>query len=117
MHTLYDKYPDDFEAQTFYALALMAVGYRDAYRHNVSESTSSGCYFGKVVEEEPESPGVVHYLIHSYDYPALAKRGLAAAQSYSSIAPWVPHALHMPSHIFTRLGHVGRVHRCKSLVR
>ena len=49
-------------------------------------------------------PGITHYLIHSYDYPSLAERGLPAAQAYGAIAPWVPHALHMPSHIFTRLG-------------
>src|SRR5213079_308152 len=49
-------------------------------------------------------PGITHYLIHSYDYPALAERGLSAAQVYALIAPWVPHALHMPSHISTRLG-------------
>jgi len=54
--------------------------------------------------KNPNHPGVVHYLIHSYDYPALAQRGLAAAKAYAAIAPWVPHALHMPSHIFTRLG-------------
>ena len=58
----------------------------------------------KLWKKNPQHPGVAHYLIHSYDYPALAERGLAAARSYSSIAPWVPHALHMPSHIFTRLG-------------
>jgi hypothetical protein len=52
----------------------------------------------------PDHPGLAHYLIHSYDYPATAKKGLPAAQAYASIAPWVPHALHMPSHIFTRLG-------------
>ena len=58
----------------------------------------------KLWKKNPQHPGVAHYLIHSYDYPALATRGLAAARSYGSIAPWVPHALHMPSHIFTRLG-------------
>ncbi|PYL70177.1 MAG: hypothetical protein DMF22_10075, partial [Verrucomicrobia bacterium] len=58
----------------------------------------------KLWKQNANHPGVVHYLIHCYDYPALAQRGLAAAQSYDSIAPRVPHALHMPSHIFTRLG-------------
>src|SRR5437773_6039563 len=58
----------------------------------------------KLLKQYPNLPGVVHYLIHCYDYPVLAQRGLSAAQSYTSIAPWVPHALHMPSHIFTRLG-------------
>ena len=54
--------------------------------------------------EQPDHPGVVHYLIHSYDVPALAPKGLAAARRYAAIAPAVPHAQHMPSHIFTRLG-------------
>src|SRR5438046_8856724 len=55
-------------------------------------------------KQDANHPGVVHYLIHAYDYPQLAQRGLVAAQSYDEIAPWVPHALHMPSHIYTRLG-------------
>src|SRR5213078_1033117 len=55
-------------------------------------------------KDHPNHPGLAHYLIHAYDYPSLAPKGLAAAQAYASIAPWVPHALHMPSHIFTRLG-------------
>jgi len=58
----------------------------------------------KLWKQNANHPGVVHYLIHSYDYPQFAERGLTAAQKYDSIAPWVPHALHMPSHIFTRLG-------------
>jgi tetratricopeptide (TPR) repeat protein len=58
----------------------------------------------QVFAEQPDHPGVAHYLIHSYDYPALASRGLPAAQRYAQIAPSAPHALHMPSHIFTRLG-------------
>ena len=58
----------------------------------------------KLWKQNANHPGVVHYLIHSYDYPQFAQRGLTAAQTYDSIAPWVPHALHMPSHIFTRLG-------------
>jgi hypothetical protein len=57
-----------------------------------------------VFQEHPQHPGVAHYLIHSYDYPPIAPRGLDAARRYASIAPSVPHALHMPSHIFTRLG-------------
>src|SRR4030095_3855914 len=58
----------------------------------------------KVLVQEPQHPGVAHYLIHSFDYPALANLAVAAARSYSKIAPDSPHALHMPSHIFTRLG-------------
>src|SRR5262249_34666677 len=55
-------------------------------------------------ERYPDHPGIAHYIIHAYDYPTLAARGLNAARKYSDIAPWVPHALHMPSHIYTRLG-------------
>src|SRR5207245_11386167 len=58
----------------------------------------------KLWKQNANHPGVVHYLIHCYDYPSLAQRGLAAARTYDSIAPWVAHALHMPSHILTRLG-------------
>src|SRR5439155_22380741 len=59
----------------------------------------------KVFAAEPQHPGVAHYLIHSYDYPPIAEKGLTAARRYASIAPAAPHALHMPSHIFTRRGH------------
>ena len=104
MHKLYDKYPDDFEAQTFYALALMSVGFATPTDTTLANQLQAAAILEKLWKKNPNHPGVAHYLIHCYDYPALAKRGLAAAQSYSSIAPWVPHALHMPSHIFTRLG-------------
>jgi len=70
----------------------------------LSKQLEAAAIFEKLWKQNANHPGAVHYLIHCYDYPALAQRGLAAAQSYASIAPWVPHALHMPSHIFTRLG-------------
>jgi tetratricopeptide (TPR) repeat protein len=104
MRQLCDKYPDDFEAQTFYAFAVLAVGYATPTDTSLSKQLEAAAIFEKLWKQNANHPGVVHYLIHCYDYPALAKRGLAAAQSYASIAPWVPHALHMPSHIFTRLG-------------
>src|SRR5207244_4157461 len=69
-----------------------------------SNQLKAAALLEKLWTKNPRHPGVAHYLIHSYDYPSLAERGLAAARSYGSIAPWVPHALHMPSHIFTRLG-------------
>jgi tetratricopeptide (TPR) repeat protein len=104
MRQLRDKYPDDFEVQTFYAFAVLGVGYATPNDTTLSKQLEAAAILEKLRKQNPKHPGVVHYLIHSYDYPQLAQRGLAAAQSYASIAPWVPHALHMPSHIFTRLG-------------
>ena len=104
MRKLSDKYPDDVEAQTFYALAVLAVGYATPTDTTLANQLKAAGILEKLWKTNPQHPGVAHYLIHSYDYPALAERGLAAARSYGSIAPWVPHALHMPSHIFTRLG-------------
>jgi tetratricopeptide (TPR) repeat protein len=104
MHQLRNKYPDDFEIQAFYAFAVLAVGYATPNDTSLSKQLEAAAIFEKLWKQNANHPGVVHYLIHCYDYPALAQRGLAAAQSYASIAPWVPHALHMPSHIFTRLG-------------
>jgi tetratricopeptide (TPR) repeat protein len=104
MHQLSDKYPDDFEVQAFYAFAVLGVGYATPNDTSLSKQLEAAAIFEKLWKQNANHPGVVHYLIHCYDYPALAQRGLAAAQSYASIAPWVPHALHMPSHIFTRLG-------------
>src|SRR5215831_17298952 len=104
MHQLRDKYPNDFEVQTFYAFAVLAVGYATPNDTSLSKQLEAAAIFEKLWKRNANHPGVVHYLIHCYDYPATAQRGLAAAQSYASIAPWVPHALHMPSHIFTRLG-------------
>src|SRR5436309_15522559 len=104
MHQLCDKYPDDFEVQIFYAFAVLSVGYATPSDTSLSKQLEAAAILEKLWKQNPNHPGVVHYLIHSYDYPQLAQRGLAAAQRYNSIAPWVPHALHMPSHIFTRLG-------------
>src|SRR5438094_1170715 len=104
MRTLYERYPADVETQTFYALAVLAVGYANPIDTTLSNQLKAAAILEKLWKKNPNHPGVAHYLIHSYDYPALAERGLAAARSYGSIAPWVPHALHMPSHIFTRLG-------------
>src|SRR5213594_2514707 len=104
MRQLRDKYTNDFETQTFYAFAVLAVGYATPNDTSLSKQLEAAAIFEKLWKQNANHPGVVHYLIHCYDYPALAQRGLAAAQTYDSIAPWVPHALHMPSHIFTRLG-------------
>src|SRR6266567_4177282 len=104
MQQLRDKYPDDFEVQTFYAFAVLATGYATPNDTSLSKQLEAAGILEKLWKQNANHPGVVHYLIHSYDYPQFAQRGLTAAQTYDSIAPWVPHALHMPSHIFTRLG-------------
>ncbi len=103
MAQLVQDYPDDAEAQIFYALALLATALPTdkeyANQHKAIE------ILGPIFVEQPNHPGVAHYLIHSNDYPALAESGLNAALSFADIAPAAPHALHMPSHIFTRLGY------------
>ena len=104
MRQLRDKHPDDFEVQTFYAFAVLATGYATPNDTSLSKQLEAAGILEKLWKQDANHPGVVHYLIHSYDYPQFAQRGLTAAQTYNSIAPWVPHALHMPSHIFTRLG-------------
>ena len=104
MRQLRDKHPDDFEVQTFYAFAVLATGYATPNDTSLSKQLEAAGILEKLWKQDANHPGVVHYLIHSYDYPQLAERGLTAAKTYDSIAPWVPHALHMPSHIFTRLG-------------
>ena len=104
MRQLRDKYPDDFEVQTFYAFAVLSTGYATPNDTSLSKQLEAAGILEKLWKQNANHPGVVHYLIHAYDYPQFAQRGLTAAQTYDNIAPWVPHALHMPSHIFTRLG-------------
>ena len=102
MGKIAQKYPDDIEAQIFYALALSAN-----FNPN-DKSYANQLAAAKILEgllaQKPDHPGVSHYLIHCYDSPPLAQRGLASAYRYRDVAPSAPHALHMPSHIFTRLG-------------
>jgi hypothetical protein len=104
MRELFAGYPDDFETRAFYALAVLSVGYATPTDTTLANQLKAAAILEPLWKENPRHPGVTHYLIHCYDYPALADRGLPAAQAYGSIAPWVPHALHMPSHIYTRLG-------------
>jgi tetratricopeptide (TPR) repeat protein len=104
MREVYARYPDDFETQVFYALAVLSVGYATPGDATLSNQLRAAGILENLWKKNPNHPGVAHYLIHSYDYPELAERGLPAARAYGAIAPWVPHALHMPSHIFTRLG-------------
>ena len=97
------KYPGDHEAQIFYALSLTAS--EDPSDKTYAGRLQAGAILEKLFEEEPTHPGLAHYIIHTYDVPALAGRALVAARRYSEIAPDAPHALHMPSHTFTRMGH------------
>jgi tetratricopeptide (TPR) repeat protein len=103
MEALAARYPDDDEAQIAYAITL-----------NVAASPGDKTYANQlkgaailepIFKRQPQHPGVAHYLIHLYDYPAIAEKGLDAAMRYSKIAPAAPHAQHMPSHIFTRVGY------------
>ncbi len=96
------RYPDDDEAQIFSALYITST-------HSQADQTFAAYVKAAAILEKqfvkyPDHPGVAHYLIHSYDAPPIAKQGLPAARRYASIAPAAPHALHMPSHIFTRVG-------------
>ena len=97
------KYPEDHEAQIFYALALAVAA--DPGDKTYADRLKAGAILEKLFAEEPTHPGLAHYIIHAYDVPALADRALVAAQRYAEIAPDAPHALHMPSHTFTRLGY------------
>ena len=104
MEQLAQRYPDDDEAQIHYALAL-----------NTSASPADKTYANQlkgaailepIFKRQPQHPGVAHYLIHLYDYPPIAEKGLEAARRYAKIAPEASHAQHMPSHIFTRVGYL-----------
>jgi len=97
------KYPEDHEAQIFYALALAVA--EDPGDKSYTDRLKAGAILEKLFAQEPTHPGLAHYIIHAYDVPALAGRALVAARRYAEIAPDAPHALHMPSHTFTRLGY------------
>lgn len=102
MQRLYKQYPTDKETAIFYALSLTAAA--DPADKTYKNQRTAGAILNALYAEQPNHPGVVHYLIHTYDTPELAKLGLPAARKYASVAPSSAHALHMPSHIFTRLG-------------
>jgi hypothetical protein len=103
MERLYRRHPSDREAGVFYTLTLIATGMMTNDEGYANEKKAARI-LNRVLAREPQHPGVTHYLIHGYDYPALAHLALPAARSYAKIAPASAHALHMPSHIFTRLG-------------
>ena len=103
MEQLSARYPDDREAAIFYALALNATVL--ASDKTYAQQMKAASILEAVFREQPNHPGAAHYLIHTYDYPAIAEKGLGAARRYATIAPAAPHAQHMPSHIFTRRGY------------
>jgi tetratricopeptide (TPR) repeat protein len=102
MKKVYVSYPDDHEAAVFYALSLLA-----SEPHNdetFANRLAAAAILQPLFAAQPDHPGVAHYLIHAYDKPQLAERGIPAARRYAQVAPAAPHALHMPSHIFARVG-------------
>jgi len=102
MARVYLRYPEDHEAAVFYALALIASALPTDKTY--ANQKKAATILDAVYRKEPNHPGVAHYFIHAYDSPPLAHLALDAARAYAKIAPSAPHALHMPSHIFTRLG-------------
>jgi hypothetical protein len=102
METNYQRHPEDREGAAFYALALLASA--PDQDTTFTNQKKAGAILETLFAEEPNHPGIAHYIIHSYDSPQLAEMGLPAARAYAKIAPAAPHALHMPSHIFARLG-------------
>ena len=102
MQQLSERYPEDREASIFFALAL--IGTAPPTDKTYATQKQAAAILNKILPEQPNHPGIAHYLIHSYDTLHLASLALPAARSYAKIAPTSPHALHMPSHIFTRLG-------------
>lgn len=102
MERLTARYPDDAEAAIFYALALNSTA--PPTDKTFANQLKAAAILEKIVPQQPHHPGVAHYLLHSYDHPSIAAKGLAAARWYARLAPPVPSALHLPSHIFTRLG-------------
>ena len=102
MEALHAQYPADKEAAIFYALALNAAA--KPTDKEFKNQKKAGQLLAALYPNEPNHPGIIHYTIHTYDYPELATAALPAARKYAAVAPASAHALHMPSHIFARLG-------------
>ena len=102
MQGVYQRHPQDREAAVFYALSLLASGSDDD--PDLTNAKAAVAILDKLFEEQPNHPGIAHYIIHGCDNPAMASLALSAARKYAGIAPASPHAVHMPSHIFARLG-------------
>ena len=103
MEALAARYPNDDEAQIYYALALNTSA--SPADKTYANQLKGAAILEQIAKRQPLHPGVAHYLIHLYDYPPIADKGIEAARRYAKIAPDGPHAQHMPSHIFTRVGY------------
>ena len=102
MERLVRDYPGDMEARIFYALAMNQTALASDKKY--SQQLKAAAILEPLFKEHPKHPGLAHYIIHAYDHPPLAEKALGGRRSYASLAPSVPHALHMPSHTFTRVG-------------
>src|SRR5258707_7344561 len=102
MERMAERYPDDYEVQTYYALTLQASAQKSDLTY--AKQIKSAAILEKLFDQNPQHPGVTHYLIHTFDFAPLADKGIAPARRYAGIAPAVPHARHMPSHIYSMVG-------------
>src|SRR6185436_3688533 len=102
MEKLAAAFPEDDEAAIFHALALLGTAPPNDTTY--AQQKRAAEILNRLLPEHPDHPGILHYIIHAFDYPQLASLALPAARAYAKVAPSSPHALHMPSHIFTRLG-------------
>jgi tetratricopeptide (TPR) repeat protein len=102
MERMAQRYPDDYEANVIYALTLQASAQKSDLTY--ANQIKSAAILEKLYEQNPQHPGVTHYIIHAYDFAPLADKGIAPARRYAGIAPAVPHARHMPSHIYSMVG-------------
>ena len=102
MERMTQRYPEDFESWTYYALALQASAPKTDKTY--ANQLKSAEILERLFKQNPEHPGVAHYLVHAYDYPPLAEKGIRIAGQYARIAPAAPHARHMPSHIYSMVG-------------
>ncbi|MCP3141849.1 hypothetical protein [Pyxidicoccus xibeiensis] len=102
LEDLHRRFPADVEVTAFYSLALLGTAPKED--RSLAQQKRAAGLLERAWASHPKHPGLVHYLIHAYDYPEIAQQGLKAADAYAAVAPQVPHALHMPSHIYVRLG-------------